>query len=60
MKIGNKAIDRFIKLAYMTLRSTVKFPLSRLEQSYKAMRPFMHAKAESAEFDSDAFLYASA
>lgn len=60
MKIGNKAIDRFIKLAYMTLRSTVKFPLSRLEQSYKAMRPFMHPKADEAEFDSDAFLYASA
>ena len=57
--LSNGRIDKFVKLAYMVLRSTAKVSLSRLEEAYKAMQPCIHKHADDDVFDYEAFIYAS-
>lgn len=56
--LSDKRIDKFIKLAYMVLRSTAKVSLSRLEDAYKTMKPCIHKHADDDIFDKEAFSYA--
>ena len=57
---SNESISRFIKLTYMTIRSTGKIPLRRLESAYSAICPCMHEHVQDGIFDIGAFGYVSA
>ena len=55
----NAGINRFIKLAYMTLSSTGRIALQRLESTYREMECSMNEYVNSDEFDMTAFAYVS-
>lgn len=57
---SNESISRFMKLTYMTLRSTGKIPLRRLESSYSSICPCIHEHVKDDIFDIDAFSYVTA
>ncbi len=54
---SNESISRFMKLTYMTLRSSGAIPLKRLEVAYAGMQPCIHEHACDDVFDYAAFRY---
>lgn len=48
---ANVPIKNFVDATYLTLRNSGKFPLSRLEDSYLAMEPCIHAACKKNEVD---------
>ena len=54
---SNESISRFMKLTYMTLRSSGAIPLKRLESAYSGMQPCIHEHACDDMFDYAAFRY---
>ena len=55
----SEGIELYIRTYYSLLRSSGDVRIRSLEETHEAMKSSLHVKAESAEFDAGAFIYAA-